>query len=220
MTKLTVMMPCYNAAPYLPETLRSLKEQGVEFQLVVVDDKSTDKSMDVLRSHWPQAVVVEGEKQGIGRALNLALPHAEGEFMAWIDADDLWHPEKLRIQFEALEMNPGWDGCFVAVEQFYHSPKPGVAPPRAQGRHRGALLVKREAFERVGPFREDTKIGEFVDWCARAGQAQVVLGELPQKLYRRRIHESNTMKDPQVDKREYLKILKAHLDRKRAAQED
>ena len=61
MTKLTVMMPCYNAAPYLPETLRSLKEQDVEFQLVVVDDKSTDKSMDVLCSHWPQAVVVEGE---------------------------------------------------------------------------------------------------------------------------------------------------------------
>ena len=218
MTKLTVMMPCYNSEIYLPETLDSLRAQDMEFQLVVINDRSTDKSVEVIQSCWPNALVVEGNRRGIGSALNLALPHAEGEYFAWIDADDLWMSGKLQRQFEVLKEHPDWDGCFVAVEQFFHSPVPGKEPPAAQGRHRGSLLIKRSSFERVGPFREDIKIAEFVDWCARADQAGLVLGELDEMYYRRRIHETNTMKDANLDKRDYLKVLKAHLDRKRAVE--
>lgn len=218
MTKLTVMMPCYNSEIYLPETLDSLRAQELEFQLVVVDDRSTDNSRQVVQSLWPDAVIVQGEKKGIGSALNLALSHAKGEYLAWIDADDLWKPGKLDRQFEALKEHPEWDGCFVAVRQFFHSPMPGQVPPAAQGRHRGSLLIKRSSFERVGLFREDIKIAEFIDWCARAQQAGLVLGELDEVYYRRRIHDTNTMKEPNLDKRDYLKVLKAHLDRKRAAE--
>jgi len=216
MSKLTIMMPCYNAEPYLKDTIDSLKAQGdFPWELVVVDDGSTDRSIAVISEQLPQAKILKGSHQGIGRALNLALPHAESPYFAWIDADDLWAPGKLKTQFQGLRDNPGWDGCFVSVEQFYHQPQPGSKPPAADGKHRGALLIKREAFERVGPFREDIKIGEFVDWCARAHTAGLHLGVLPQKLYRRRIHETNTMKSDTTDKRDYLKVLKAHLDRKR-----
>lgn len=218
MKTLTVMMPCYNSEIYLPDTLDSLRAQGMEFQLIVVNDRCTDKSVEVIKGRWPSAVIVEGEKRGIGSALNLALPHAEGEYLAWIDADDLWMPGKLQRQFEAMKEHPEWDGCFVAVEQFYHSPLPGKEPPAAQGRHRGSLLIKRSSFERVGPFREDIKIAEFIDWCARAQQTGLLLGELDEVYYRRRIHDTNTMKEPNLDRRDYLKVLKAHLDRKRAVE--
>ena len=79
-------------------------------------------------------------------------------------------------------------------------------------------MIRREAFEQVGRFREDVKIGEFIDWCSRAKDAGVLLGQLPEKLYRRRIHDTNTMGASTTDKRDYLKVLKAALDRKRASE--
>ena len=214
MSLVSIMMPCYNAEPYLKETLESLQHGCTLWELVVVNDQSTDKSLEVLRQYCPQAKVLQGERQGIGRALNLALAAAEGDYFAWIDADDLWCPGKLDLQGEALLHNPTWDGCFVAVQQFFHEAV-DAEPPAASGRHRGALLIKREAFEKVGPFREDIKIGEFVDWCSRAQDMGLYLGLLPEKMYRRRIHQSNTMKSQDTDKRDYLRVLKAALDRKR-----
>lgn len=210
-------MPCFNAEPYLAETLASLQAQGeFDWELLVVNDRSTDNSMKIVREACPEAIIVEGEKRGIGAALNLALPQAKGEYLAFIDADDVWHPDKLRTQFEALRQTPEWDGCFVQTEQFLHQPQQGQRAPEATGRHRGALLIKKNAFNRVGTFREDIKIGEFVDWCARAEQAGIRLGELPHKHYRRRLHQTNTMKASDTDKRDYLRVLKAHLDRKRS----
>jgi glycosyltransferase involved in cell wall biosynthesis len=213
---ISIIMPCYNAQPYLRETLGSLRNQGEhEWELLVVDDQSTDGSAELVRTLCPEATLISGNHSGIGSALNLATPCARGDFFAWIDADDIWMPDKLDVQFRALRENPDWDGCFVGVEQFYHRPVEGREPPAVGGRNRGSLLIKRESFQRVGPFREDIKIGEFVDWCARAEELGLRLGVLPQKLYRRRIHDTNTMKSD-VDKRDYLKILKARLDRQRS----
>lgn len=217
MTLITIMMPCRNAGPYLEKTLKSLTVQGhYSWELVAVDDGSTDNSAEEISRCCPEAIIVKGESRGIGAALNQALGRATGELFAWIDADDLWAPGKLDLQLEALNAHPDWDGCFVEVEQFLDQPSPGRSAPPVTGRHRGGLLIRRTAFERVGPFREDVKIGEFIDWCARAEEAGVVLGRLPDKLYLRRLHETNTMKDAATDKTDYLRVLKAALDRRRA----
>lgn len=217
MSLVSIMMPCFNARPYLVETVSSLRAQEAEWELIVVDDGSTDGSADLIRQLLPRAKLLKGTHEGIGTALNLALKEARGEYLAWIDADDLWVEGKLVDQMRALKENPEWDGCFVGVAQFFHPPRPDQSPPQIDGLHRGALLIRREAFDRVGRFREDVKIGEFVDWCSRAKDAGVVLGQLPQKLYRRRIHSTNTMGAATTDKRDYLKVLKAALDRKRAS---
>lgn len=212
------MMPCRNAGRYLEKTLESLALQGAHpLELVAVDDGSTDNSVqEIVRCH-PAAVLVKGTRQGIGAALNLALAEATGDLFAWIDADDLWAPGKLQLQLQALQSHPDWDGCFVGVEQFLDQPTPGrTAPDGVSGRHRGALLIRRASFERVGPFREDIKIAEFIDWCARAEDAGLILGQLPDRLYLRRLHDTNTMKDAATDKTDYLRVLKAALDRRRA----
>lgn len=217
MNLVSIMMPCRNAEPYLQETITSLISQGeYPWELIVVNDGSTDNSMAKILHHLPAATIVEGERRGIGAALNLALPHAKGDFYAWIDADDLWANGKLALQLDSLRTHPHWDGCFVGAEQFFHAPEPAQIAPSPSGRLRGALLIRRQSFEKVGPFREDIKIAEFVDWCARAEDTGLQLGQLPQNLYRRRIHATNTMKSQDIDKRDYLKVLKAALDRRRS----
>ena len=218
MSLVSIMMPCFNARPYLEETVAGLQAQEGEWELIVVDDGSTDDSAGLIRQLLPEAKILRGKHQGIGTALNLALEEAQGDYLAWVDADDLWVEGKLAAQMKALGENPKWGGCFVGVAQFFHQPRPGHSPPQIDGLHRGALLIRREAFEQVGRFREDVKIGEFIDWCSRAKDAGVLLGQLPEKLYRRRIHDTNTMGASTTDKRDYLKVLKAALDRKRASE--
>ena len=218
MSLVSIMMPCFNARPYLEETVACLRAQEGEWELIVVDDGSTDGSAELIRQLLPEAKLLKGDHQGIGTALNIALKEAQGEYLAWIDADDLWVEGKLAAQIRALKENPKWDGCFVGVDQFFHPPRPNQSPPQIDGLHRGALLIRREAFDRVGRFREDVKIGEFIDWCSRAKDTGVFLGQLSQKLYRRRIHSTNTMGASTTDKRDYLKVLKAALDRKRASE--
>lgn len=213
MKELSICMPCYNSERFVGQALASLQAQ-IEFprQVVVVDDGSTDQSVACVRRACPEAHLLEAPHRGIGPSLNQALREARGDLLAWIDADDLWMPGKLELQLEALRQNPDWDGCFVGVEQFREDGRP-APPPLPEGRHRGALLIRRSAFERVGLFREDLATGEFIDWCARAQSLTLPL--LPQPLYRRRIHDQNTMLQASDSPRDTLRILRAHLARKR-----
>ena len=217
MSLVCILMPCYNAERFLAETLQSIRAQSHPlWELVAVDDGSTDQSAACISRFCPQARLLQGPHGGIGRALNLALPHARGRYLAFIDADDLWHPDKLNVQLQALNDHPEWDGCFVTVEQFWHDPQGRPAPPQITGRHRGALLVRNSSFERVGPFREDLALAEFIDWCARAEDCGLRLGLLELPYYRRRIHDQNTTLRPASDSKDFLKVLKATLNRRRS----
>ena len=78
MSLVSIMMPCFNARPYLEETVACLRAQEGEWELIVVDDGSTDGSADLIRQLLPEAKILKGDHQGIGTALNLALEEAQG----------------------------------------------------------------------------------------------------------------------------------------------
>lgn len=107
------MMTVRNAEPTLPATLQSVAEQrNVSWELVVVDDGSTDGSLALLRQfaarHRPEAVkIVNTEGVGRGAALNLAWRACGSELIANIDADDLFHPDKLAVQRRLMQQQPG-----------------------------------------------------------------------------------------------------------------
>jgi hypothetical protein len=122
----------------------------------------------------------------------------------------------------AFENDPELDIVFGHVKQF-HSPElsadqkrkihcPAEAMP---GYGAGTMLVTRKAFLRVGPFKTEWQVGEFVDWYSRALDSGLKALMLPKVVYRRRIHTTNLgirKRDAQTD---YLRILKASLDRRR-----
>jgi glycosyltransferase involved in cell wall biosynthesis len=110
----TIGIPCFNCAPYLPALLQSIHAQSfTRWEVVAVDDASTDGTAAILRAiRDPRFHVVLGkENLGLGPRLNQIADHAQGEFVARTDADDLMHPERLSRQMACFAQDPALDVC-------------------------------------------------------------------------------------------------------------
>lgn len=221
----SVIIPVYNYERYLGEAIESVLSQTYKhLEVIVVDDGSTDRSADVAKSFADRGVrYVHQANAGIGPARNQGVELAQGDFFAFLDADDRWPEEKTELQLRAFENDPALEMVFGQAVQLQNGPEweagvkdklpasgmvPGIIP--------GTLFIKREAFLRVGKFPEGLKVGEFIDWYARAVELQIRSLVLPDLLLWRRIHDSNTGVRERQSRGDYARVLKAALDRKRA----
>lgn len=208
----SIIMPCFNSELYITEAINSIQSQTYQnWELIIVDDGCSDRSMQYAHQTYPQATIVKNPRKGISSALNQGIARAQGDYLAWIDADDLWLPKKLTKQVDQLRQHPQWAGCFGITQQF--SVNGPLQLP--SGPHKGSLLLRITAFNKIGSFREDIAVGEFIDWYARASDQGLVFGQLPEIVYHRRIHTNNTMRKNPNQNKDYLKILKSAIDRHR-----
>lgn len=222
---IAVIIPVFDEAAYLSEALESVLVQTLPpTEIVVVDDGSSDGSAAVARSFAPRVRCERQPHAGAGAARNRGVASTKAELLAFLDADDLWHPEKLALQVQALTETPRLEAVFVHLVNF-------LSPDLEQGRAASlvcppdpipcttavAMLIRRSAFTRIGGFDESGAIGEVVEWYARARSLGIVETMLPQTLVRRRIHANNTGITRVGERRRYVEIVKAALDRRRAA---
>jgi glycosyltransferase involved in cell wall biosynthesis len=222
----SVIIPVYNYDRYLAEAVESVLGQTYQNrEVIVIDDGSTDQSGEVARSFAGRRVVYGHQAHaGIGPARNKGVALARGEFLAFLDADDRWPLEKLERQLNAFENDPALEMVFGQALQLQNGPAweagvrdqnlnlPGMVP----GMVPGTMLIKRAAFDRVGKFQGDWKVGEFIDWYARAVELNVRSLVLPELLLWRRIHDSNQGIRERQSVTDYARVLKAKLDRTRA----
>lgn len=220
----SVIMPIFNTEKYVAEAIDSVLAQTyAHTELICVDDGSTDGTLAILRSYGDRLTVIESpENGGIGSARNLGLAKASGEFISFIDADDVWKPEKLELQLAALLKDPSVSMCFTHMECFLSPELPeevrrirycpeGTSP----GIIAGTSLIKREVAKRVGPYNELLRVGEFIDWNTRAIDAGFKSVVLPEVLYRRRVHETNTGVNERPSRADYLKVVRSALERRK-----
>ena len=118
--KVSVVIPTYNSAAYLPETIASVTAQSFQyFEIVIVDDGSTDQTKSVVEKSDRRIKYVFQEHSGIpAKARNKALDLARGEFVAFLDSDDLWESEKLERQVQVMERQPEISVCFTDHSTF------------------------------------------------------------------------------------------------------
>src|SRR5438128_3816698 len=107
MPKVSVIIPVYNACKFIAQTLTCVYQQSFQdFEVVIVDDGSTDDSLEVVekvsREYSRATSIIRQRNQGAPAARNRGAQMAGGELLAFLDADDLWYPEKLRLQVEAM----------------------------------------------------------------------------------------------------------------------
>lgn len=109
--RVTVLMPAYNAGKYIAEAIQSVLKQSFEdFELLIVNDGSTDHTVKIIKSfHDPRIVLVHQENKGIAAALNNGLSKSRAPYIARFDADDICTPERLRIQYDFIVAYPEYN---------------------------------------------------------------------------------------------------------------
>jgi glycosyltransferase involved in cell wall biosynthesis len=222
----SVVIPVYNYERYLGEAVESVLSQTYRYlEVIVVDDGSTDRSGEVAKSFANRGVqYCQMVHSGIGPTRNKGVELAQGDFIAFLDADDRWPLGKIERQLRAFESDPELEMCFGQALQLQNGPEweSGVSdyepevPEMVPGMVPGTMLIKRDAFGRVGKFLGDWKVGEFIDWYARAVEMKIRSLVLPELLLWRRIHDSNQGVRERQSVSDYARVLKAKLDRKRA----
>ncbi len=220
------MIGVYNAAPYIVEAIDSVFDQTYRpLEVIVVDDGSTDNSADVIKSYGDAVTYAYQDNAGNGSARNHAVRLASGELFAFLDADDRFVADKLERQWAALQSDPDLNVVFGHVQEFVspeltpeqmasvRPPAPAPMPWTAPN----LMLIRRSDFQRVGPFSESLRVGVTVDWYARATEAGLKSLVLPEVVLERRLHLTNNGLRESDSRGQYMHVLKAALDRRRAA---
>lgn len=222
--KISVIIPVYNGERHLGDAIASVLAQTVPVhEIIVVDDGSTDGSLNVAERFGAPVRCHRQANAGAGAARNCGVALAGGEFLAFLDADDLWTPDKLQRQLAAFADDPELEMAFGHLQQF-HSPELTAEERRGcairaavmPGYNAGSMLIKAKAFHRVGFYNPKLRIGEFIDWHARAMDVPLKSRLLPEIVVKRRLHQSNLGVVARDQRSGYLHALKASLDRRRA----
>jgi len=220
---ISCIVPVFNGELYLQEALDSILAQTYwPIEIIVVDDGSGDGTAAVVARYKTQVHHLWQPNSGRLTARNLGLRAAQGEFVAFLDADDLWHFEKLARQMSSFQSRPELDFCVTHVQNFW---VPELKKEKAQFQnHRfsqplpgfttQALLARRVLFDRVGQFNTALRAVDDTDWFMRAIEQGAVLELLPDVLVYRRLHQANLSRSP-VAYSALLQVIKASLDRRR-----
>lgn len=224
---ISVVVPVFNGERFLAEAIESVLAQTWRpIEVLVVDDGSSDGSAAAAERFGPPVQTLRQEHRGPPAARNLGLRAARGDLVAFLDADDLWLPEKLARQAARFGARPDLDISMVHVENFW---MPEVADERRLlGDHPltrplpgyvfDAILIRRRVFGAVGLLDERLPHGDCAEFLLRARQAGTVEELLPDLLVRRRIHRGNASRAAGRKKREdALAIVRQTLDRRRGA---
>ena len=218
---ISVVIPVYNGARYLSEALTSVLSQDYHpLEVIVINDGSTDDSVEVVRRFGAAITYYQQPQQGASAARNRGVALAQGALLAFLDADDLWTKDKLHEQGSALAAAPNLSMVFGQVEQFY-SPElvetaalPTLGDRQTlAGLHVGAMLIRRAAFEQVGLFDQQWQVAHFLEWYGRAQAVGLKSLVLPNLVMRRRIHTTNLgIRAHHTARRDYLRLAKVWVD--------
>ena len=177
----SVIIPTYNRGWIIKEAIDSVLAQDyTEFELIVVDDGSTDHTSDVLDSYGDDIKVLFQKNKGVSAARNRGIAEASGKFIAFLDSDDLWLPQKLTVQIEFFNQTP--DALICQTEEVWIRNGLRVNPKKRHKKPSGmifnpslelclvspsAVMIRRSLFGRVGKFDETLPACEDYDLWLR-----------------------------------------------------
>lgn len=212
----TVIIPAYNAGRTISEAIQSIKAQSCRpARLIVVDDGSTDETAAIAAAMG--AEVIRQRNAGPGAACNNALEKVETPFVAFLDADDLWLPEKAAMQLALFAADPGLDGSFGHQRRFHHGMPVDPASPPREGWGRTTMMMRTPSMRRVGPIFDPPNggRGDMIDWIARARDLGMRLVMTPEVTTLRRIIPGSMTYHRNGSDSGYLEVARRALLRKR-----
>jgi glycosyltransferase involved in cell wall biosynthesis len=229
---ITCVIPCYNAERFLREALESVFAQTMPpAEVIVIDDGSTDRSAAVAASFEGRITYVCQTNAGPAAARNRGIELAREEFIAFLDADDVWHREKLARQATRFAARPALEACITHLSQFWEAEVRHEQVARGERfRDDGVLpgyvlqtmLARRSVFEKYGMLDPALRFGEDTEWFMRARDAGIALELMADVLLIRRFHSNNLTRSRAnaVLKNGILDMIQSSLNRRRRAASD
>ena len=222
--RVSVIFPCHDGERYVAETIRSVLDQPhAGLEIIVVDDGSTDGTPEAVGAFGDAVRYDRQPHGGASVARNRGVELATGDAIAFLDADDLWTEQALPRLVAALERDPSVGMVLGQMEQFASPELPESArlqfrfsPDPVPARMCGTVLVRRTEYGRVGGFSPRLQTGEFIDWFLRAEELGVRSVTIPDVVLRRRLHRLNHGVVGRDTRQDYVRVVKAALDRRRA----
>ncbi|MFM6154725.1 MAG: glycosyltransferase family 2 protein [Cuspidothrix sp.] len=220
-SSVSVIIPVYNCDHYLSEAIKSVLEQTYEpVEIIVVDDGSTDKTAQIITGFDDDINYIYQNNSGPATARNTGLKIAKGEIITFLDADDIWSPNKLQLQQEYLLENPSAEVVightqFIQLTVLDSQDKfTEIAEPRIF-LNLGSAVFRKSVFEKVGLFDENLHYSEDVDWFNRARECNISILQHQEVVLFYRQHENNMTKNKIANDLNILKVLRKSLDRRR-----
>lgn len=218
----SVIMPAFNAEKFIAEAIESAVNQTYKnVEVIVVDDGSTDRTAEIAKSYNIVQYVYQ-KHQGVAAARNRALQLQKGDFLVFLDADDIYHPEKIEKQLVFLTNNPEVDCCISGMRNFLEpeSDLNSNLKNYFERREKIALIsmmVRKSVVLKVGEFNTSYHTGSDFEWVTRVVEEKVKIQLIREELIERRIHDNNlSVLGQKEDKAVRFRMLKESLDRRRA----
>lgn len=221
-----VIIPVFNGEQFLGAAIESaLAQTRVPNEIIVIDDGSTDRSAEIARS-IPGVRLVQQANAGPAAARNAGIVTATSDYVALLDADDLWPADRLAIMARILDREPAV-GAVVGRQRLLvelGAPLPSWVPdstdpeaidPVDLDRPTG-FLVRRSLFDTVGLYDESMVYGEDVDWYLRCVDAGVRWELIEDVTQIRRVHAANLTHDAEAVRRANFRVLQKRMARKRS----
>ena len=218
---ISVILPVYNGEKYLAEALQSVYDQHyAPMEIIAIDDGSTDGTAQILSQYSDRIQYLQQENQGPAAARNSGIQKAKGDFITFIDADDLWPDKKIMVQMNVFHRYPETDIVQGLVSRIVlpgaiTNIKNNETEFEFMGSNLGAMIIRRSVFDKIGYFDESLTYHSDTDFWFRAREAGIRILVLEEVALIYRIHDANHTSGKNTRSLGFAQILKKSIDRRR-----
>lgn len=210
---ISIIIPAYNGEKYIQECITSIQNQNMNTEIIIVDDISTDNTADIARSMGCKVIVNDMHKGQVA-GKNTGIKKSKGNYWLTIDQDDMLTTGALKRFYEEFQKNANAKIIMAKLKDFPETPEEAKFCKKESfyGILTGAVMFKKDIFNKIGYFREDLITGDVIDLTNRLKKFNIEINKIDFISCNRRIHDSNYGRTNQKDEyKDYLKLLRERL---------